>query len=199
MSEIEAIGFDDVSAIDFLVAFQGKLRDHEVALLGEEKVTVFMRGDKDGAPTHGFLKGDGLEGFPHSFPGESLHAAELSVAASSEEMTVMQHGCVHDAVKVGRLRLAGALRAIDDRRGGFIFLKFKEHRSVVEAGEKEMISVNHLRSYDGEAVTNFPGNAPVDFARQRIERIDSLRMPDEEEIAAAMLDDARRAIAGMFG
>jgi len=120
LPEIEAVGFDDVGAINFLVTFHRKLRDHEVALLGEQKVAVFMRSDKDGAPAHRFLKGDGLKGFPHPLPGKSLHAAELPVTAGGEEMTITQHRGVHDAVKVGRFRLAGALRAIDDFRGGFI-------------------------------------------------------------------------------
>ena len=199
LSQIQTIGLDDVGSINFLVALHREIRDHEIPLFGEHEIAIFMRGDEDSPPAHRLFNRDGLERFPNPLSRQSLHAPELTITACCEKMTITQNGSVHDPVQMGRLSLTGALRAIDDLRRRFIFLELEQHRPVVKIGEEQVIIINHQRSRDGEAGTNLPRNAPVDFSGQGIERIGSLRMPNNQEIAAGMFDDLGRTISGLLG
>ena len=195
LPEVGPVGFDDVGPVDLLVAVDGESGDGEVALFGEEEVAVLVRGDEDCSPPGRSVEGDGFEGLPDPLAGEGFHAAELSVAAGPEEVAIPEDHGVHDAVEMGGLPLAGLVGAVDDVGGAVVLLQAEEQGAVVERGEEEVLLVDHLGHGNGEAKANLPRDGPEAFPGGRIEGVDALGMPDDEQVATRMFHDAGRAVA----
>ena len=195
LPEVGPVGFDDVGPVNLLVAVGGEPGDDEVALFGEEEVAVLVGGDKDRSPPGRSVEGDGFEGLPDPLAGEGLHAAELSVAAGGEQVTVAHYCGIHNAMEMSGLPLAGLIGAVDDVGGAVVLLQAEEQGAVVERGEEEVLLVDHLRHGNGEAKANLPRDGPEAFPGGRIEGVDALGMPDDEQVAARMFHDAGGAVA----
>ncbi len=195
LPQVGPVGFDDVGPVNLLVAVDGEPGDGEVALFGEEEVAVLVRSDKDRSPASRFVESDGFEGFPHAVSGQGLHTPELTIAAGGEQVTVVHYCGIHNAMEMSGLTLAGLVGAVDDVGGAVVLLQAEEQGAVVERGEEEVLLVDHLGHGNGEAKADLPRDGPEAFPGGRIEGVDALGMPDDEQVATRMFHDAGRAVA----
>src|SRR5262249_3274808 len=146
-------------------------------------------------PAFFFVRG-GLERFPDAFAGVGLEAAQLAVAAHAVDVAVLDDRGRHDGVQavglVGKLALAFAAPKYGFRR--LVRVELEHDRAVVEAAHQQLIAGLSWVG-DRHAGLDRERLGPILATGFGVERMDGLRIPDNELPLAAGFDDGRRAVA----